>query len=131
VHIVVGEGWWYKPGVGEQRKAETAEARAAHGGKDLLTAEDRAAGGGAPPEGLIARLIAVNPCDPDGPNLVVWVWESREHALAAGGLAKVLAERDVPELHRRVERWMDWSEAKLDDYEVIYFGHRDSGGPPM
>jgi hypothetical protein len=49
--------------------------------------------------------------------------------LAAGGLAKVLAERDVPELHRRVERWMDWSEAKLDEYEVIYFGHRDSGAP--
>ena len=131
MYIVVGENWWYKPGVGEQRKAETEEARAAHGGKDLLTAEDRAAGGGAPPEGLIARLIAVNPDEPDGPNLVLWVWESREHALAEGGLAKVLAERDVPELYRRVERWMDWSEAKLDDYEVIYFGHRDSGGAPM
>jgi hypothetical protein len=131
LYIVVGENWWYKPGVGEQRKAETEEARTAHGGKDLLTAEDRAAGGGAPPEGLIARLIAVNPGEPDGPNLVLWVWESREHALAAGGLAKVLAERDVPELHRRVERWMDWSEAKLDEYEVIYFGHRDSGGAPM
>jgi hypothetical protein len=131
VYVVVGENWSYKPGVGEQRKAETAEARAAHGEKDLLTAEDRAAGGGVPPEGLIARLIAVNPSDPDGPNLVLWVWGSRGHALAAGGLAKVLAERDVPELHERVEQWMDWSEAKLDDYEVIYFGHRDSGGASM
>jgi DNA-binding transcriptional ArsR family regulator len=45
----------------------------------------------------------------------------------AGNLATVLAEGDVPELHRRVEQWMDWSEAKLNEYEVIYFGHRDSG----
>jgi hypothetical protein len=127
VYVVVGENWYYKPGVGEQRKAETAQAREAHGAKDLLTGEDRAAGGSAPPEGLIARLIAVNRDDADGPNLVVWVWESREHALAAGGLAQVLAERDVPELHRRVEQWMDWSEAKLDEYEGLYFGHRDSG----
>jgi hypothetical protein len=128
VYVVVGENWCYEPGVGEQRKAETQAARQAQGGKDLLTAEDRAAGGGAPPEGLIARLIAVDRDDADGPNLVVWVWESREHALAAGGLAKVLAERDVPGVHRRVERWMDWSRAKLNDYEVIYFGHRDNGG---
>jgi hypothetical protein len=127
VYVVVGENWWYEPGVAEQRKEETATARAAHGGKDLLTGEDRAAGGGSPPEGLVARLIAVNRDDPDGPNLVLWVWESREHALAAGGLAQVLAERDVPELHRRVEQWMDWTEAKLDEYEVLYFGHRDSG----
>jgi hypothetical protein len=127
VYVVVGENWRYEPGVGEQRKAETQTARQAQGGKDLLTAEDRAAGGGAPPEGLIARLIAVDRDDPDGPNLVLWVWESREHALAAGGLAKVLAERDVPGLHRRVEQWMDWSEAKLNDYEAIYFGHRDNG----
>jgi hypothetical protein len=55
------------------------------------------------------------------------VWESREHAVDAGSLAAVLAEGDVPELHRRVEQWMDWSEAKLDEYEVIYFGHLDSG----
>ena len=127
MYIVVGENWCYEPGVGAQRKAETQAARQAQGGKDLLTAEDRAAGGGAPPEGLIARLIAVDRDDPDGPNLVLWVWESREQALAAGGLAKVLAERDVPGLHRRVEQWMDWSEAKLNDYEVIYFGHRDNG----
>jgi hypothetical protein len=51
VYVVVGENWCYEPGVGEQRKAETQAARQAQGGKDLLTAVDRAAGGGAPPEG--------------------------------------------------------------------------------
>ena len=39
----------------------------------------------------------------------------------------MLAERDVAGPRRRVEQWMDWSEAKLNDYEVIYFGHRDNG----
>jgi len=48
-------------------------------------------------------------------------------AVDAGSLATVLAEGDVAELHRRVDQWMEWSEAKLNEYEVIYFGHRDSG----
>ena len=76
MYVVVGENWYYKPGAAEQRKAETEAVRSAHGGKDLLTREDRAAGGGNPPEGLVSRLIAVNRDNPDGPNLVLWVWEA-------------------------------------------------------
>jgi redox-sensitive bicupin YhaK (pirin superfamily) len=34
-------GWRYKPGVAEQRKAETTAARAAHGGKGKAGTEIR------------------------------------------------------------------------------------------
>ena len=51
MYVVVGENWCYEPGVGEQRKAETQAARQAQGGKDLSTAEDRAAGGVPRPKG--------------------------------------------------------------------------------
>ena len=126
MYVVVGENWWYHEGIGAQRQAETAAVRAAQGEKDILTGEDRAAAGGNPPEGLIARLIAMNPEHPDGPNLVLWVWVSKEHALAAGGAAAALAKRDLDEVRARVSHWMDWSQATINEYEVIYFAHRES-----
>lgn len=123
MYVVVGENWWYHKGIGTQRQAETAAVRAAHGGKDILTGEDRAAASGNPPDGLIARLIASSPAHPDGPNLVLWVWESKEHALAAGGAAAALAKPDLDEVRSRVSHWMDWSQATINEYEVIYFAH--------
>src|SRR5262245_20524925 len=111
MYVVVGENWWYHEDIGAQRRAETAAVRAAQGGKDVLTGADRAAGGGHPPDGLIARLIAANPERSDGPNLVLWVWESKEHALAAGGAAAALAKPDLDEVQSQVSHWMDWSRA--------------------
>ena len=118
MYIYVGRDWHYQPGVGAQRKAETSAARAANGGVDLLTGEGRAAGDGNAPEGLISRLIAVDPDNPDGPGLVLWVWETREQAEACH---EWLASDGVRE---RTAPWMDTARLHSATYEVVYFGHR-------
>src|SRR5262249_55854603 len=127
MYVVVAENWWYHEGVGAQRQAETAALRAAQGGLDRLTGEERAAAGGNPPEGLVARLIATNPEQPDGPNLVLWVWQSKEYALAAGGAAAALAKPHRDAMRAHGSHWVDWSQATIKEYEVIYFAYRESG----
>ncbi len=118
MYVYVGRDWRYRPGVTAQRKAETEAARAANGGIDPLTGEGRAAGPGNVPEGLIARLIAIDPDDPEGPNIVLWVWETREQAEACKDW---LGSNQVREV---ITKWMDMSQAESKVYEALYFGHR-------
>jgi uncharacterized Fe-S cluster protein YjdI len=99
-------GWRYKPGVAEQRKAETAAARAAHGGMDLLTGEDR---GRWRPAQRVDRSSDRGRSRQQGrPNLVLWVWESREQAVAAGDLASsspaTLHYHDLPRTYHDHDR---------------------------
>ncbi len=113
----MGQDWRYQPGVTAQRKAETETARAANDGIDPLTGEGRAAGPGNVPEGLIARLIGIDPDDPEGPGIVFWVWETREQAEAQ------VARMARPDVREAISQWMDFSEQHSKVYEVLYFGH--------
>ena len=118
MYVYVGQDWRYRPGVTAQRQAEIEAARAANGGVDLLTGEGRVAGGGNPPPGLVARLIGIDPDNPEGPGIVFWVWETREQAEAQ------IARMARPEVREAIAQWMDFSDQHSKVYEVAYFGHQ-------
>lgn len=121
MHVYVGEGWHYQSGVGAERKAETAAARAKNGGVNRLTAEGRAIADGEQPPGLVARIIGVDPDDPDGRGVVFWVWDTREQA------EETAVWLGSAQTRERAARWLDTARIIGRVYRVLYLAHRETG----